>query len=361
MHATKETCILNYAAMMIAAVVTLILGRRVGAPGSAKGSAGMKIPLWHVGLVVLSGALCSMLFYSSFFRHPQGILDSITTYAVYFTRAGVDDAHLHPWHYYLGLLMANRDPSGFFWSEAWLILPALAGFMMLLLKKDRDHGEHFLLFAGIYTWTLMIMYSIISYKTPWNVLQFYYGMLLLAAYGGVSIWRLPAAAWLRLCLRGLLLVGAVHWLYGSFSMNYRHCSNPANPWVYAHTSEDVKDISEAVCLVSDFHPEEKEMQIDIIIPDHEYWPLPWYLRDFPHAAWMDQVEQDQVAAPLIIAAASVEKELILKLYELPPPGQRYLYLSLFSGRKELRPGQELRVYLRKDIWDHLPEDMKQVD
>jgi hypothetical protein len=97
------------------------------------------------------------------------------------------------------------------------------------------------------------------------------------------------------------------------------------------------------------------------MPDHEYWPLPWYLRSFRHTAWWDHVDRDQPAAPLIIAASSVEQELIRKLYDLPPPGHRYLYLSLFPDYKELRPGQEVRVYLRKDIWDRLPEDMKRGD
>jgi hypothetical protein len=309
-------------------------------------------------MALLSGGLLSVLLYSSFFRHPQGILDSITTYAVYFTRAGVDDAHLHPWHFYLGLLAGNRNPSSFFWSEAWLLLLALSGFAMLILKKDRDPGERFLLFVGIYTAVITLLYTIISYKTPWNILPFYVGMLMLAGYGVVRLARVCTAPWLRLCLVGTVLAGGVHWLYSSYSMNYRHASSPTNPYVYAHTGEDVKAISEVVFRVGRVHPEGMDMLIDIIVPDHEYWPLPWYLRDFRNTAWWERVEGDLPAAPLIIAAASTEPELIRKLYELPPPGQRYLYLSLFQDRVELRPGQEVRVYLRKDIWDRLPEDMK---
>ena len=101
--------------------------------------------------------------------------------------------------------------------------------------------------------------------------------------------------------------------------------------------------------------------IEIIIPDNEYWPLPWYLRAYSNTAWWDHVEYDQPAAPLIIVAAFVEKELIKKLYEQPPPGQRHLYISLFNRTKELRPGLELRTYVRKDLWDLLPEDLKSGD
>ncbi len=116
-----------------------------------------------------------------------------------------------------------------------------------------------------------------------------------------------------------------------------------------------------VSRVGQVHPDGRELHIEIIIPDNEYWPLPWYLRANSNTAWWDHVDYGQLAAPLVISAASEEKELIRKLYELPPPGQRHLYISLFDSYKELRPGQELRVYIRKDIWDLLPEDMKNAD
>jgi hypothetical protein len=203
----------------------------------------------------------------------------------------------------------------------------------------------------------MVIYSIISYKTPWNILQFYYGTLLLAGSGMVHVFRIRTHRWLKTGISVLVLLGAVHWLYTSYSINFRQYSDPANPYVYAHTSEDVRDIAEVVSRVSQVHPDGRDVPIEIIIPDNEYWPLPWYLRAFKNTAWWDHVEYGQPAAPLIIAAASVENELIKKIYEMPAPGQRYLYISLFDSYKELRPGQELRTYARKDLWDLLPEDM----
>ena len=118
------------------------------------------------------------------------------------------------------------------------------------------------------------------------------------------------------------------------------------------------DIRDMVSRVCQHHPDGLEMHIEIIIPDYEYWPLPWYLRANKNIAWWDHVDFEEPAAPLVISAASEERELIKKIYELPPPGHRHLYISLFSGYKELRPGQELRTYIRKDVWDLLPAEMK---
>jgi uncharacterized protein (TIGR03663 family) len=357
MHATKETCIINYAAMGVSAIVILSLAKRNGQNGARTGS----YPLWHLLVAVIVGGLLSMTFYSSFFTYPQGIIDSITAYQVYFSRAGVDDAHLHPWYYYLDLLIYTDNASGIPWSEVWLLLMALAGFFLLVLKKDKKQGEYFMLFIGLYTYLLMVVYSIISYKTPWNILQFYYGLLLLAGYGIVQMFRILMPCRLKTGIAVLVFMGAVHWLYTSYSINFSKYSDPANPYVYAHTGEDVKDISEMVSLVSQVHPDGRGLPIEIIIPENEYWPLPWYLRAHSNTAWWDHVDYGQLAAPLVIAAASEEKDLIRKIYELPPPGQRHLYISLFDSYKELRPGQELRVYIKKDIWDLLPEDLKNAD
>lgn len=357
MHATKETCILNFAALAVSALFILFLVKRDGPSDALAGD----YPLWHLLLIIGAGGLLSVTFYSSFFSHPQGIIDSITAYQVYFKRAGMDDAHLHPWHYYLDLLVYNRNPSGFPWSELWLLLLALAGFILAALKKDRQKGDYFMLFTGLYTFLLMILYSIISYKTPWNILQFYYGMLLLAGYGVVQVFRMGMSRRLRTGMAVLVVVGAVQWLFTGYSINFRQYCDPANPYVYAHTGEDVWDIAGVVSRVCQVHPEGQAMPVEIIIPGHEYWPLPWYLRACRNTAWRDHVEYGQPAAPLIIAAASVENEVIRKLYELPPPGQRYLYIPLFRGYRELRPGLEIRTYLRKDLWDLLPDDMMNGD
>ncbi len=357
MHATKETCIINYAAMGLSAIFILFMLKR----NSPAGPKRRIHPLWHLPVVLAGGGLTSVIFYSSFFTHPQGIVDSMTAYRVYFTRAGFDDAHLHPWHYYLDLLAYARNPSGFPWSESWLLLMALAGLLLAAMKKEKEQGDYFMVFVGLYTCVLMIIYSLISYKTPWNILQFYYGMLFLAGYGLVRIFRVRMARWLKILAILPVFGGGVLWLHTSYSLNFRQYCEPANPYVYAHTGKDVLDIADMVSRVSRVHPEGSQMHIETIVPGNEYWPLPWYLRTYQNTAWWDHVGCDQPAAPLIIAAASVEKELARKLYELPPPGQRYLYISLFNSYKELRPGQEILTYLRKDIWDLLQDEMQKED
>jgi hypothetical protein len=51
----------------------------------------------------------------------------------------------------------------------------------------------------------------------------------------------------------------------------------------------------------------------------------------------------------------MEPDLIRKLYESPPPGERELYMQMFPEYVELRPGVEIRGYVSKQLWDRLQQ------
>jgi hypothetical protein len=47
----------------------------------------------------------------------------------------------------------------------------------------------------------------------------------------------------------------------------------------------------------------------------------------------------------------MESALVRRLYDLPPPGERELYVGIFEKPVELRPQVELRGYAAKTLWD----------
>jgi hypothetical protein len=63
------------------------------------------------------------------------------------------------------------------------------------------------------------------------------------------------------------------------------------------------------------------------------------------------VQNEVISAELILAMPAVEEALMTRLFELPPPGQRHMYMPLFDHYMELRPSAEIRGYIRKDLWD----------
>jgi hypothetical protein len=60
-----------------------------------------------------------------------------------------------------------------------------------------------------------------------------------------------------------------------------------------------------------------------------------------------------VLAPVILAAPEVEPTLMHRIYEEPPPGERPLYVPLFDRPMFLRPGKEIRGYIRLDLREQL--------
>ncbi|MHC4389446.1 MAG: hypothetical protein ACYSX1_12690, partial [Planctomycetota bacterium] len=207
-------------------------------------------------------------------------------------------------------------------------------------------------FIAFYTLIMTIAYSAIPYKTPWSMLSFLHGMILLTGVGTAVLIKMSLYWWEKLAV-GLLLVffGLLLPLGQAYMGSYKYYADPSNPYVYAHPVPDVLDITERIEEIALAHPDGHNMYIQVICPDDDYWPLPWYLRRFSNVGWWNKIDQGAPAAPVIIASPSVEPALLSKLYELPQPGQKDLYLPLFDSYTELRPEVELRGYVTKNLWD----------
>jgi uncharacterized protein (TIGR03663 family) len=350
MHATKETCIIAFGSMLLALVLTTIIQRKhEGLTTSIK----KKIPLQHILTALLTASIVSALFYSSFFANPRGILDSFAAYTAYFQRAGQSQWHIHPWYYYLDILTWMEGFERVTWNEDFIVVAAGFGFIIAMTKKAFPDGDSNLVrFIAFYTLIMTIAYSAIPYKTPWSMLSFLHGMILLTGVGTAVLIKMSLYWWEKLAV-GLLLVffGLLLPLGQAYMGSYKYYADPSNPYVYAHPVPDVLDITERIEEIALAHPDGHNMYIQVICPDDDYWPLPWYLRRFSNVGWWNKIDQGAPAAPVIIASPSVEPALLSKLYELPQPGQKDLYLPLFDSYTELRPEVELRGYVTKNLWD----------
>jgi hypothetical protein len=74
-------------------------------------------------------------------------------------------------------------------------------------------------------------------------------------------------------------------------------------------------------------------------PESNYWPLPWYLRDYGRVGWWDQVPEDPRAS-VMIAATRLKAGLEEK------SGEAWRMVGLF----ELRPRYFLELYVEAGLW-----------
>jgi uncharacterized protein (TIGR03663 family) len=349
MHATKETAVIALGSMLLALFLTVWsqTGRLAGVSAAIRKLGVADLVIAGVVAVAVSALLCS-----SFLANPAGVIDSYSTYANYMSKAATDEWHIHPWSYYLSLLISPNGPAEPFWGEGFLLL--LAAFGILGAMKGRKQAAtsvSFVRFLTFYSVIMIGVYSAIPYKTPWIMLGFLHSLILLAAVGAVVLFEVGGNRIMRAVAIGVLVAGCVHLAAQSYLSNTRYYADPANPYVYAQTTDDVFGLVDRVEAMAAVHPAGRGMYIEVISPGHDYWPLPWYLRAFPNVGWWDQVDMEAPAAPVIILAPSVEPSLLRKLYEVPPPGQRHLYVPLLESRVELRPAVEIRGYVVKSLWD----------
>jgi uncharacterized protein (TIGR03663 family) len=353
MHATKETCVIAYASMFLALLLVLAMRRRNGLLPNA----GKAIKPSHLIAGVVAGAIVSALFFSSFLSRPVGIVDSIRTYTTYLGRAGTSP-HVHPWHFYLKMLLYFRFDDGPVWTEAPIVLLAVVGFIAVMTKRIWPRADRALLqFIAIYTLVMTVAYSAIPYKTPWCLLGFLHGMILLAGVGAVVLVKLAPNVVPRVIVLGLLLEASLHLTWQAYQSNYEYEADSRNPYVYAHPTPEIFTVVEKIEEYAGVHEDGRDMPVQVICAGRDYWPLPWYLRHFSRVSWRDSVVDDDPSAPLIITSASddIETALAHKLYTLTPLEERQLYLYLFDKPYYvwLRPQVGLRGFVRKDLWTSL--------
>lgn len=367
MHATKETWVLSMVAMLAAAVLTFYWTHWVD---------GIKIkwrphirPKDKIRGVVL-GVVVSVLLFSSFMANPRGPTDSIAAYQTYLGRGSSGTIHRHPWSYYLGMLLYTRNsnapifsprlpwnysltpPIG--WSESLIVVLAVVGLVAALWRKGIGRTHLALIrFFGFYTLLLTIIYSLVPYKTPWCMMGFLQGMIVLAGFGAVALVRSLRFVPLQTAVCLLLLAAGGQLASQAYAANFKFYADRRNPYVYAHPQIDVTHFADEMEDIARANPQGHQMTICVFMPDNDEtggpWPLPWYLRRFPPAGYwpsldaVDPVSRKLILqqAPIIIASDQYADEFRAKL------GSRYE-----EDMRILRPNVAFIAFIRKDIWDN---------
>ena len=336
MYATKETWVLAAAATAAGAALTVAWARWRDA---AYLNWRAYVRFGPVLAAAVGAALAAGVFYSSFFTHPAGLWNSILAYRSYLDRAGGAGMHDQPWYAYLHILTYYHPAAGFTWTEGLIVGLAVVGIVAALRQGGAGVGDPSLVrFLAFYTVTLTVLYAVIPYKTPWCLLSFLHGMILLGGVGAVALVRwarvVPAQVVIGVVLAGL----AGHLGWQAYRASFVLYADTRNPYVYAHTSTDALNLVRRVVDLASVSPDGPNTVIKVITPEN-YWPLPWYLRRFTRVGYWHEVP-DNPDAPIIITSADVQPALDARLRGT------YDKRSLFG----LRPQVYLTVYVEERLW-----------
>ncbi|MGD2295314.1 MAG: hypothetical protein PVF22_05710, partial [Candidatus Aminicenantes bacterium] len=339
MFSTKETCIIAFGAMLAALFLTRISLKKP----IQKDDVPVIPKISHLLVFLGTGALVSLVLYSSFFQNPKGILDSVLAFGTYFGRAGDAGFHSHPFYYYVKMLVFSQYGNGPVWSEALVLLLALVGcYAAFQPSPHRESSPFFLRFLAFYTLLSTAVYSLIPYKTPWNMLPFYIGFILLAGYGASFLLKISKKMIFRTAVVLAFVLSLFHLAIQCSYANFKYHADSRNPYVYSHTSSDFLNLVNRINDLSPHHPDLKQILIKVITPPEEAWPLPWYLRSYGRVGYWQEVEEAGTLADVPIIISSSDKTTQL---------QSYLEESHLLEYYELRPGILLALHIEQSLWE----------
>jgi hypothetical protein len=189
---------------------------------------------------------------------------------------------------------------------------------------------------------MTVVYSLVPYKTPWCLLSFYYGLILLAGLAVQGVLKRCARAATRVAVWVLLLAGASHLGRQASLAAGAYCADPRNPYVYVQTSRDFLKLVERVKDLAGVHDDGYSMLIVVVADRYATWPLPWYLRAFRRVGYWNETDElpDVSGAPVLIGTP----ELIERL----PPEVLRDYQREYYG---LRPGVLQVLCVRRPLWE----------
>ena len=332
LFATKETAMISAGVLLIALALTIIYPKLLAAPQKKRTreesfieqmGGGTSFAMWIVLSVFIFVAL-NVFFYSSFFKnYPQGVYDSLKTFQIW-TKTG-QQAHVHPPETYLYWLAKQEG--------ALLALGAIGAVFVVFKPRNL-----FALYSALWAFGLIAAYSLVPYKTPWLALNFIVPLALIAGYAIQRIYELERRE-VRLPI-AIMAMAILLGLYQSVDLNFFNYDNDDTyyVYVYAHTKRGTKDLVDEIDRLAKQGNEGGKTGITIVSPD--YWPLPWYLRNYSRVGYYGHMTQS--TEPIIIASESQKAEMETNfgpLYQLVPSHEP-------NGAYSLRPGVNLLLYTK---------------
>lgn len=343
LFATKETAMISMGVLIIAFFSTHIY-RRLYRAATSTSSGKSRRPVAQESAVrrfiddlgttnlVISVVIAlvvflflNIAFYSSFFHNSQGVYDAIKTFDIW-SKTG-QTAHADKVWYQYAIWLASQEGPIFF-------LAILGAAIVVLRPKNA-----FALFAALWGFGLVAAYTLIPYKTPWLVLSFLIPLALIAGYVMQVVYDLERGQ-LRL-VAVLLVIAMCVSVYQTIDLNFINYDNDNSyyVYVYAHTTRGMLELVDNVERIA---AERDGTKTGITIVSPDYWPLPWYLRNYPRVGYYAQMAPS--VEPLIIANVNQKTQMDQNF------GQLYEQVRSKSadGSFDLRPGVKLLLYARRD-------------
>jgi uncharacterized protein (TIGR03663 family) len=255
----KENFVLYGGCLGLAEILLFFLERKWPLPLDRKFWAGL-LGGFAIGFVFI------VLCFTAFFLEPEGMEKFFRAFTLWFETGSNGNGHQKPFTYWISLMS----------SYEWPVLAGLLVSPVFIWK-----GSPALRLLGLLSVFHALVYSVVSYKTPWCLLSFSWGFVLL-----LGVWlseRFHSERWKPVVVLALTVFG----IHGSVEARDVAWSKPdqdGHPYIYGQTYHEMVDVTKILLEAAEERPGLKE-SLKIQVVSAFTWPLPYLLGPFRQVAY----------------------------------------------------------------------------
>ncbi len=123
----------------------------------------------------------------------------------------------------------------------------------------------------------------------------------------------------------------------------RFANDTRNHYAYVPTAKDIERLEDWLKVLGQNLPPGGLEPVGVV--GREYWPLPWYLRQFEQIGYWPEPPDDLARQPVVLAMPETVEEVAARLDDT--------HIAFPRG---LRAEVPVYLFLRNDIWTHWMEE-----
>ncbi|MBS1960241.1 MAG: TIGR03663 family protein [Bdellovibrionales bacterium] len=298
MACLKENFVMYIASLAIAEVMTQILEcdwsfKRAFA--NIKSQLSSKNFWIGFGSVIGASILMIYIIYSALGRDENGFMNFFRAFAMWGDTGSKGNGHGKPFMYWVDLMTEFE----------WM---AMLGLILAPFCIKKVPSEVRL--ASIVSVGMWLAYSIVNYKTPWCVLSYYWGLILVSAYW-LNKWLESKSK--KYAVMACLFAGYSVSAYQSWDAAFVNPDQEGHKYIYGQTFRDFMVPLNEIINEARARPELFANERIQIISTFT-WPLPYVLGEFKQAGYYGESNAPEVLdGDVILVDQALESKFVLRL------------------------------------------------
>ncbi len=279
----KENFVIFLGCLFIGEIMVRIYAKEYSFPKKYSYYSGMSLIAFFVVILV----------YSALGRDEKGITNFFQAFNFWSETGSKGNGHQKPFEYWI-LVFAKYE---------WATLAGVVLAPFALMKMPQS-----IRLTSVVSVGMLLAYSIVNYKTPWCLLSFQWGFVLVFAYWCSRLWDKN-----KKTVAFVLAIVGIQSVYQAYDVSFVNVDADDSYYIYGQTYRDVMvPIQQILNRVKEDPSLKKTLRIQVI--SQFTWPLPFLLGEINQVGYhTEQNAPDQLDAEYVLIDQLLEPKYASRL------------------------------------------------